>query len=222
MSDVTTYNPATGITDLIVAGWTGRDRDAMEHHIAELEALGVARPKETPTFYRVSPQLLTRDAAIQVTGDKTSGEVEIVLFHTAGGMRIGLGSDHTDRQLETVGVTVSKQVCAKPVGPDSWLWSEVADHWDDLILRSWTVTAGKREIYQDGTAAAMRHPDDLISLYTKGARTVLSEGEAMFCGTLAAIGGIRYAPRLELELEDPVLGRVLRTGYDIRPLPVHG
>jgi len=32
------------ITQLVIAGWTGRDKVAMEHHIAELEALGVARP----------------------------------------------------------------------------------------------------------------------------------------------------------------------------------
>ena len=42
----------------------------------------------------------------------------------------------------------------------------------------------------------------------------------MFCGTLAAIGGIRPASRFEVELEDPVLGRTLRHAYDIDALPV--
>ena len=42
----------------------------------------------------------------------------------------------------------------------------------------------------------------------------------MFCGTLAAIGGIRPASRFEVELEDPVLGRTLRHAYDIEVLPV--
>ena len=43
-------------TGLIMAGWTGRDRAAVDHHIAELAALGVAGPSCVPTFYRLSPQ----------------------------------------------------------------------------------------------------------------------------------------------------------------------
>jgi hypothetical protein len=37
---------------------------------------------------------------------------------------------------------------------------------------------------------------------------------------LGAIGGIRPALRFEMELEDPVLGRMMRHGYDIDVLPV--
>ena len=44
----------------------------------------------------------------------------------------------------------------------------------------------------------------------------------MFCGTLAAKGGIRPAPRFEFELEDPTSGNVIRHGYDIATLPVLG
>ena len=32
-------------TALIIAGWTGRDRAAVDHHIAEFAALGVPRPQ---------------------------------------------------------------------------------------------------------------------------------------------------------------------------------
>jgi hypothetical protein len=41
----------------------------------------------------------------------------------------------------------------------------------------------------------------------------------MFCGAIGAIGGIRPAPRFEMELVDPVLGRSLRHAYDIEVLP---
>jgi hypothetical protein len=44
----------------------------------------------------------------------------------------------------------------------------------------------------------------------------------MFCGTLAAKGGIRPAPRFMIELEDPVLGRKITHTYDIVSLPVLG
>jgi hypothetical protein len=42
----------------------------------------------------------------------------------------------------------------------------------------------------------------------------------MYCGTVAAIGGIRPATRFEMELEDPVLGRTLKHAYDINVLSV--
>ncbi len=40
------------ISGLVIAGRTGRDEQALEKHIRELEALGVTRPKTTPIFYR--------------------------------------------------------------------------------------------------------------------------------------------------------------------------
>jgi hypothetical protein len=62
----------------------------------------------------------------------------------------------------------------------------------------------------------MRSPEDLLQRYR------LKSGWAMFCGTLAAKGGIRPAARFAMELEDPVLGRRLRHEYSIRVLPVEG
>ena len=39
---------------------------------------------------------------------------------------------------------------------------------------------------------------------------------------MPAIGGIRMASRFEGELEDPVLKRSLRFGYDLKILPIRG
>ena len=47
------------INRLILGGWTGRDADAVETHIVELEELGVARPKSVPTFFRMSRDRIT-------------------------------------------------------------------------------------------------------------------------------------------------------------------
>ena len=63
-----------GVGELVIAGWTGRNREAMEAHIAELEAIGIARPKTVPMFYRVAAGLLTTAAEIQVSGPHSSGE----------------------------------------------------------------------------------------------------------------------------------------------------
>src|SRR5215510_1314677 len=101
--------------ELVIAGWTGRDEAALKKHIRELEEIGVKAPKTTPIFYRVAATLFTNAKEVQVSGPDTSGEVEFVLIRTMTDLRVAVGSDHTDRKAETVGVTLSKQLCAKPV-----------------------------------------------------------------------------------------------------------
>ena len=61
----------------------------------------VPRPSAVPLYYRVAAQQFTQASAIQVVGSETSGEVEPVLFDTGRALYLGLGSDHTDRALET-------------------------------------------------------------------------------------------------------------------------
>ena len=212
---------AAAIDALVIAGWTGRDVAAVEAHIAELEHLGVKRPKTTPIFYRVASALLTTDAAIEVAGGDSSGEVEPVLVRLADRLWIGVGSDHTDRKLEATGVTVAKQLCAKPLAPVLWPFEEVAAHWDALVLRAHAVIAGRRRLYQEGPVARLRPPQELMRLYRGGAPD-LPPGTAMFCGTLAVIGGIETAEQFDLEFEDPVLGRRIAHSYAVRVLPVAG
>ena len=51
---------AVEIEDLVIAGWTGRDVAALEHHIEELKAIGVQPPSMVPLYYRVAASLLTQ------------------------------------------------------------------------------------------------------------------------------------------------------------------
>jgi len=207
------------VNDLIIGGWTGRDAAAIEEHIVELAAIGVPRPSTVPLFYRVGAELLTTADAIQVSDTHSSGEVEYVLFGTPDGMVLATGSDHTDRKVESYSISVSKQMCPKPVSPEVWRFEEVAGHFDYLILRSWAVDGGERRLYQEGAAAAMRPPKDLIARYLDGAET-LPAGMAMFGGTLPVHGDVAAAERFEFEIEDPVLGRKLTHAYDVETLPV--
>ena len=205
------FQPAFSPTQLIIAGWTGRDEAALRKHIKELEEIGVKPPKTTPIFYRVSANLFCHSDAIQVSGPDTSGEVEFVLIQ-GDELRVALGSDHTDRKAETIGVSLSKQLCAKPVSRDSWRYSEVKPHWEKLVLRAWA----DGELYQEGAVTAMRSPEDLMARYP------LKPGYAMFGGTLAAKGGIRPARSFRMELEDPVRKKKLTHEYRIDVLPVEG
>ena len=210
----------TAIKSLVIAGWTGRNVAALEAHIKELEAIGVKRPKTVPIFYRVASSLTTTATFIEVMADKSSGEVEFVLFALEDGLWLGVGSDHTDRKAETVGVTLSKQLCAKPVGATLWRYDEVKPHWDKLKLRSYVPDGAKRRLYQEGPVTNMRSPEELIKLYTGGDK--LKPGTAMFCGTFAVHGEISYSGTFDMELEDPVLGRKLTHGYKIVSLPDEG
>ena len=200
------------VTELVIAGWTGRDEAALQKHIRELEAIGVKPPKTTPIFYRVSANLFCFSTEIQVSGPDTSGEAEFVLIQTESDLKVAVGSDHTDRKAETIGVSLSKQLCAKPVSRDMWRYEEVKPHWERLMLRAWA----DGELYQEGSVAAMRSPEDLMGRYP------LKPGYAMFCGTLAAKGGIRPAGRFRMELDDPVLKRKIAHEYTIAVLPVEG
>ncbi len=207
------------IEDLVIAGWTGRDVAALNHHIEELKAVGVQPPSSVPLYYRVAAALLTQADTIQVLGEDSSGEAEPVLVGTPDRLWVTLGADHTDRKVEGYGVAVSKQMCPKPVGRTAWRFEEVEPHWDRLILRSFVTEAGRKVLYQEGPLASIRPPRELVAGWRNGDKR-LPPGVAMFCGTLGAIGGIRPSPRFDMEIEDPVLGRKIAHGYQIRSLPV--
>jgi hypothetical protein len=206
-----------GVDTLIVAGWTGRDAAAVEAHIAELAAVGVRRPSTVPCFYRVGANLLTQAPTIDVAGCHSSGEVEVVLVSLPTGLHVAVGSDHTDRKVEIYGVTVSKQMCPKPVSRELWAFGDVEGHWDELVLRSWVTRQGRRELYQEGLVTKMLGAQDLIARYL-GRPGVLPVGTAMYCGTLTVIGAIAGGEGFDVELEDPRLKRRLRHAYTARCL----
>ena len=205
-------------TRFIVAGWTGRDKAGMEHHMAELEALGIKRPASTPVFYRNSVTRLTTTDLLQTPGAGSSGEVEFVLFNIDGTIWVGVGSDHTDRDVEAYNITVSKQMCDKPICDRLWPLEMVQDHWDTLKVESRAVIDDAEVVYQQGTVAAMLAPLDLIAAFEAETGTSFGPGDVMMGGTLPAIGGVRAAARFSFSLTDPQTGARLAHGYDVEVL----
>jgi hypothetical protein len=235
------HNVEFTATRLVIAGWTGRDPAAIEHHIEELGALGVKRPSQVPLFYRVSASNLSQTSTIQVLGGQTSGEVEPVLVSIDGRLWLTLGSDHTDRHSEAYSVALSKQACDKVIADQAWSVDELHDHLDAIELRSWIEERehGERVLYQQGTLAMIRPLHELVLQF--GAATtndqnprnatpegsvpgpvgaILAQGTVMFCGTVPAIGGVRPAYRFHMELHDPVRQRRIIHRYRIEPLEV--
>lgn len=204
---------AVSIDRAIIAGWAGRDHTAMEAHIVELEELGIARPATTPVFYNVSASRLTHRPDIEDTGAGASGEAECLLVISGGELWIGVASDHTDRQVEAYDITVSKQMCDKPVGRVMWPWHEVAPHWDALELHSEILEEGNWVAYQTGSVSALLSPLDLLERLCQVSPVLRAMDLAMLCGTLPTIGGIRPSDCFRFRLVDPVLGREIRAGY---------
>jgi hypothetical protein len=206
------------LDNLVIAGWTGRDREAVDHHIQELAAIGVKPPTSIPCYYRAAVDMLTTATELQFLGGDSSGEVEFVMIALPDGLWIGLGSDHTDRKVEAYSVPISKQLCHKPLAPQLWRFEDVAAHWDKLELRAFIPEGNQLKLYQEGTVANMRLPVELIRPYAKSDR--LAPGTAMFGGTFAAIGGVRAASEFHMALHDPVRGRTIEHRYRIQTLPI--
>ncbi|MBN9278249.1 MAG: DUF2848 domain-containing protein [Hyphomicrobium sp.] len=204
--------------ELVVAGWTGTDEKGLLHHIEELAVLGVPRPSSVPVFYRNAVSNVMQVDRLQVLGPDTSGEVEPVVLAMDDGLWLTVGSDHTDRKAEAMGIALSKQLCAKVIGTVAWRLDDVAGRWESLIVRAHATIDGKRVLYQEGTLKSLRHPSDLIARYAGG--KPLPVGTVMMGGTMSAIGGIRPASRFEMELEDPASGERITHAYDIEALPV--
>lgn len=197
---------------VVVAGFTGRDRAAVEAHLAELQDLGVPTPSEVPVFYPAPPDLAVQTPAVSVTGGQTSGEAEAVAVVDGDRIWLTLGSDHTDRAAEAVDIALSKLVCPKPVAAKAWPLDEVAGHLDRLEITSWIDEDGARTLYQQGRLGELIGPAELIETAPFARRP---ERFVMFTGTFAAVGGVRPSPRFEARLHDPVLARSITLAYDI-------
>nr|WP_233731943.1 DUF2848 family protein [Lysinibacillus sp. YS11] len=130
---------------LLIAGYTGKDQASVKKHIDELREIGVPAPPQVPMIYDVSTNLLTTSPSISVVQESSSGEAEVVIMNVKGKWYVGLGSDHTDRELEKLSIQKSKQVCSKPISTQFWLLDDIESRWDDIEMRSWMIVNGEKK-----------------------------------------------------------------------------
>jgi hypothetical protein len=184
---------------LIIAGYTGRNAAAVAAHIEELAAIGIPPPASVPAFFELDPGLVTTDPVVEIAGANTSGEVEPVLIRHAGRLYLGVGSDHTDRDLERTDIAASKAACPKPVG------HEVVALPDDLTALDWDAISVESSVdgdaYQRGTLDALRTPADLLSRLTRALGEIGGD-LVIFAGTLPLLNGqFRPGHRWTLSLQ---------------------
>jgi 4-hydroxyphenylacetate 3-monooxygenase len=177
---------------LIIAGYTGRNEAAVAAHIEELAAIGIPPPASVPAFFLLDPTLVTSDPVVVISGSNTSGEVEPVLIRHKGRHYLGVGSDHTDRDVERSDIAASKAACPKPVG------HQVIALPDDLAMLDWDAIDVESDVdgepYQRGSLAAMRTPTDLLSRMTNTLGNV-EDDFVIFCGTVPLLTGAFRAGR---------------------------
>jgi hypothetical protein len=200
---------------LVVAGFTGRDAAAVDAHIEELKELGVPAPPEVPVFFPLPNELLSPvPTVVRVRGGGTSGEAEPVLIRMPNGdSYVGVGSDHTDRDLERESLAASKSACAKPLSASVWPFQEVASHWDELVLTAHSGDDGG--YYQRSTLADIREPAELIGRL-EGVDLDPRRPVVLYLGTVALANGFRFDAAFRVALEDPRSGRKLTCTYEIR------
>ena len=200
---------------LLAGGYTGRDPAAVEEHIAELAVLGVPRPKHVPSIFVANPELLRMGGTVWAYDGTSSGEAEYVLLIGRDDIFVCIGSDHTDRGLESLSIEKSKQIYPKIVSRQVWRLDELLPRWDDLRLRSRIGENGELTDYQDGALAQLTRPERLLDLIGPDP----GAGAVVFSGTLPVLGGhVRPAPRFEAELLDTDRRSLAALGYDIAVL----
>ncbi len=205
---------------MVNAGYTGRDQERVRHHIEELKKEGVPAPESTPTAYEMITQLVYFDQEIEVVSDRTSGEAEYVLLCTEDEVYVGVGSDHTDRELESVSIIKSKQVCPNVMSNRLWRLKEVREDWDQILLRSWTGDEkGKKQLYQEAPLAAMMTPEDLMEFIKNRLDDRNLSGMMIFSGTIPILtGNFLYGSFFEAELFNPRTRRRLNFYYQVQVL----
>ena len=197
-------------------GSATREASVAVHHQEEVARAGVviALHVPAPRIYPIDAFALTTEEAIGVHGLRTSGEVEIALVMTDR-LYVGVGSDHTDRDLERGSIAWSKQVNPNILAPTLWVYDEIADHWDDCVMRS--RVDGR--LYQDVGVNAFLSPTDILKILKERVPGLPARDFVVFCSTIVALDKeLGFGQRWQFELEDPVLGRQISHSYQVEQL----
>jgi 2-keto-4-pentenoate hydratase/2-oxohepta-3-ene-1,7-dioic acid hydratase in catechol pathway len=209
------------IRRMINAGYVGRNRSAVMAHIEELRREGIPPPPSVPLVFPVMSHNITTSNRIEVVSSKTSGEAEYVLLIGGGKIYVGVGSDHTDRELEKASIVQSKQVCQNIVSSAVWDYGDVQSTWDDFILRSWVKEEGSEGevLYQSAALSSIIHPEELMKFVQSRVTGGIGEGTVIFSGTVPVVADrMIYGGHFRCELTSPRSGRSLGCGYQVHVL----
>ena len=211
--DGSTSSESLRIERMYNFGSATRDPDAAFAHQEEVAKSGIyiASDVPAPRIYPIGLHALGTDSSVFVQSAQTSGEVEIVI-HVGDKIHVGIGSDHTDRALETVSIPGSKQACVNHLAAVFWAWDEIADTWDDCIMRSWVDD----RLYQEVGVNKFLSPPDILRILKERVRNLPSKSYMVYCGTYVSVDkALGYGNKWRYQLEAPKLNRQIDAQYDV-------
>lgn len=202
------------IEHLYVIGYSGRDEIKTLEHIKELEEqLGIMPPKQIPTIFECSRRNLTSAKNIDVYGRKNSGEAEYVMVLKNGKVYIGLGSDHTDRELESYDISKAKEIMPKIISPVLWDYEEIKEHFDEIKITSYQKVNKEKILYQEGTLSQILPPRRVLQELIERVGEI---GDSIvFSGTIPLKGDFYYGDVFQASLTDETLGRTINLRYKL-------
>jgi 4-hydroxyphenylacetate 3-monooxygenase len=191
----------------IIAGYTGRDRAMVQKHIDELAHEGIAPPPEVPMWYEMPPAILTTSDAIETASPQSCGECEPVIIGIGDALYLGIGSDHTARDVEREDIKKSKAVCPKPIGTSLVRVDAFGSDFDAVTIESWI----DGEPYQSGTFAQITALATLLDGF-KSRKNVRSF--ALFCGTVPLLThGFRFGTKFSATISGGPLAAPITLDY---------
>lgn len=197
-------------------GSATRDAAVAVHHHEEVARAGItiALHVPAPRIYPIDTYALTTSDVIGVQGPRSSGEVEIVLV-VADRLFVGVGSDHTERDLERASIVWAKQANPNILAPTLWDFEEIAGHWDQCVMRS---TVDGRP-YQDVGVSAFLSPHDILRILKERVPGLPARDFVVFCSTIVALDkNLGFGQCWQFEMEDPVLRRTISHTYQVEQL----
>lgn len=197
-------------------GSATRDAAVAVHHQEEVarEGVKIALHVPAPRIYPIDTFALTTEEAIGVQGPRSSGEVEIVLV-VSDRLYVGVGSDHTERDLERASIVWAKQANPNVLAPTLWDFEEIAGHWDQCVMRS--SVDGRR--YQDVSVSAFLSPHDILRILRERVPRLPARDFVVFCSTIVALDKeFGFGDLWQFEMEDPVLKRTISHSYRVEQL----
>ena len=158
--------------------------------------------------FPVSVERLSCGDAIEVLGNGTRGQGAVALIGSSAGALLGIGSDHVDTALAD-DPGRARQICAKPLARRAWRFSEIADHLEDIALRTEAVDGAGRS---RETEIALSEIAGLPGDGSVAAGTVILAHPGGDAGALPGPAGVTVT------LEDRRLARRLTHRYAVRVL----
>jgi hypothetical protein len=206
------------VTRVYNLGFTIRDKAKMQAHLDEVEGVHVDWPPRPPVIFPISAWATLTDEDVPVQYDRTSGEIEIVTVVDGDELLIGVGSDHTDRALEATDIPWGKQVAPNVIAPTLWRWSEVRDHWDEVLLESLIDSGNGPQLYQKAGVAEFWTPEEMVDS-VKGRIVEVPGTRVFFSGTVVSVGAkLNFGRVFNMRMIDPVANKTIEHTYRVTVL----